>query len=204
MASQPIGPLARYSDDPHQALLSRHCCPDKVLRLAACAERNQEIIWLAQAHHLAREYFVIPIIVGNGGQDRCIGGESKHRVGRALALETANQFRREVLRLGGASPVARDEHFMPITQGLDEPRSRPRQRRRARHELSQRASQQVSTPAQGIHDTFFIFWSGYRLQRRRQGKTMLFYRIAHLSFSLIADAEKRVKMKGRRQHFSSF
>jgi hypothetical protein len=53
------------------------------------------------------------IVIGVGGQDRAVGGQSQGGQSRTLevASEPAHEFRGEVLGVGSAAAVAADEEF---------------------------------------------------------------------------------------------
>src|SRR5690606_11774531 len=77
----------------------------------------------AEATHLAGEDFVVGVVVGDRGQDRCVGGQGNGGEFIALALEAADQLGGEMLAVGRRAAVAADQEFAAAREtGVEQPR----------------------------------------------------------------------------------
>ncbi len=105
---------------------------DDARRIAAGAERHQHVAGQTQRPHLLGEHMVETVIVRHGGEGGGVGGEGDGGQFGALALEAADQFRGQMLTVGGRSAVAADQNLVPIRhrrrQHIDGARDRPGQR----------------------------------------------------------------------------
>ncbi len=103
-------PRARQGDDDHLALARGVDRRDDVAGVAATSRSPAARRPCARAPAPALRTPARNVVVGDRGQDRAVGGERDRRQLRALALEAADHFRREVLRVGGRAAVAAGEH----------------------------------------------------------------------------------------------
>jgi hypothetical protein len=89
-----------------------------VAALARGGKADHNIARSAQSLQLAVEYFPETAIVSNGGHNGRIRGESKGRQRPAVTAETSHEFGSEMLRVGGAPPVATPEDLVALEKAL--------------------------------------------------------------------------------------
>src|SRR5439155_15229400 len=85
---------------------------------AAGGDGERDVAPGAERAHLAREHLIVAVVVGDGGGRRAAGGERDGGQRPPLALEPADELRREVLRVGGAAAVAEEEKLPPRAERL--------------------------------------------------------------------------------------
>src|SRR5207253_7836367 len=69
--------------------------------------------------HLAGEHLLVPVVVGDRGQGRGVGGERQGRERAPLAREAPDQLRRDVLGVRRAATVAEEEDLAPRRERFD-------------------------------------------------------------------------------------
>src|SRR5438477_11986355 len=104
--AEPPAALARQRDDAHLALVRRGDPGAYVAGISRSRDRQQDIARAPERTYLLGKDLAEVVVVGNRGQERCVGGQGDCRQLRPLALETADQLRREVLRIRGRSAIA--------------------------------------------------------------------------------------------------
>src|SRR6266699_4418848 len=118
---QAAGMIACYRNDGHLELSSNHCSLQQVLGLTACAESNKQVTRLAQRVYLARKDILIPVVIGDGGENGSIGCERQDGIRRTLTFEAANQFSSKVLCFSSTATITGNQHLVPSPQRLNEP-----------------------------------------------------------------------------------
>ena len=78
---------------------------------------------------LARKQLLVAVVVADRGQDRGIGGQRKGGQPRAIVSEAADEFAREVLRIGGAAAVAGEQQLVAAAKRVNACLRRGRDRR---------------------------------------------------------------------------
>ena len=96
-----------------------HSPEDTLSRQQDAGTLRHAVAGLPERAHLAVENGRIAVVVGDGGQDRAVGGQRNRRQPLTFHLETADQFGGEVLRVGGRTAVAAGQNFAVAEQGAD-------------------------------------------------------------------------------------
>ena len=91
---------------------------------AARADAHQHVALARQRLHLTREHLLVAVVVGERGEERAGPAEGDGGEAAALALEAADEFRRDVLGIGGAAVVAAEEEPPARDDGGDDPPAR--------------------------------------------------------------------------------
>ena len=73
----------------------------------------------AEGAHLSRKHGFVAVVVGDGRENRRVGCECDARQRHAVGLEPADQLAREVLRVGGRTPIAAHENPAAALQRRD-------------------------------------------------------------------------------------
>ena len=111
--------LAGHGDDAHFAFQCRLDGRQHVARVAGRGNRQQDVAGLAERLHLLAEDLVETVIVADGRDDRRVGGQRDARQRKALALEAADEFRREVLCVAGRAAVAAGEDLVAVGKRIE-------------------------------------------------------------------------------------
>jgi len=70
-----------------------------------------------EGFHLAREDAFETVVVAGGGEHRSVGGESQRGKARAFSAQANDEFRGEVLGVGGAAAIAEEDEFAAAANG---------------------------------------------------------------------------------------
>ncbi len=84
---------------------------DDVLRVAGGGDGQQDIARMAERAYLLGKHHVVGVVVGDGGDDRGIGGECDGGQFLALALEAAHQLSGEMLRITSGAAVTAGQNL---------------------------------------------------------------------------------------------
>ena len=87
--------------------------------VAGGADADHQIARPAQGLDLTGEDLLEAIVVADGGEGGAVRGQGDGGEAGALALEASNQFRGQMLTIGGAAAVAEPEDPPTARQGLD-------------------------------------------------------------------------------------
>src|SRR5690625_3977109 len=109
--------IACQGDDDHIAFMGYLDGAQHVFRVAAGADRDQDVTGLAQGANLALETRSIAIIVAHCSQYGSISVQGDASQGQSFALETADQLGNEMLGIGSRAPIAAGQNFTVIGQG---------------------------------------------------------------------------------------
>src|SRR5690606_33513579 len=90
---------------------------DDVGRVAAGGYGHQHVARLAQRVHLALEDGIEAVVVADRGEDGGVGVQRRAGEWQAVALEAADQFGNEMLRIGGAATVAAGQNLVVVGEG---------------------------------------------------------------------------------------
>ena len=85
---------------------------DYTLRIPGRADSDGDIAGSAERLKLAREYVLVPIIIGDGGQSGCIHMKSDRWQWIPLPKIAAHELRGEMLSIGGAAAISKKEGFV--------------------------------------------------------------------------------------------
>src|ERR1700722_15546147 len=100
-------PSESYGRHPHFARgLQRR---KHVRRAAGRRYREKDVASAAQAPHLTFERLIESIIVANRSQYRGIGRESNRRERIAVEVQSREELASDMLRIGGAATIARNQ-----------------------------------------------------------------------------------------------
>jgi hypothetical protein len=83
-----------------------------IFRVAAGADSPGDIVFLAEGHDLLGKDFIKRKVIGNAGQHRGVGSEGHRRQGLAVYGKTINEFCRNVLGIGSAASIAKDQKLV--------------------------------------------------------------------------------------------
>ena len=86
---------------------------DDVCRVAGSRDGQQHVPGLAKRAYLLGVDDIEAVVVGDGGQDRTVGGQRNGRQFLALGFEAADQFGGKVLRIGRRATVAEASSGLP-------------------------------------------------------------------------------------------
>ena len=109
--------LAGHGDDFHAQFLSHLEGVEDVFGVAGGGDAHDDIASLGGAAQEPREDEVIAVVVAHGGE---VGGVAMQGLGverRPVEVETAGEFRGEVLGIRRATAVAAEVDFAAIAQG---------------------------------------------------------------------------------------
>jgi len=87
-------------------------------RAAGRADAHGHVAPSSQGLHLPPEDGVVAEVVGDGRQDRGVGGEGDGAPGRTILEVTPDELGREVLGVGGGAPVAEGEDLAAGTKHI--------------------------------------------------------------------------------------
>lgn len=90
---------------------------DYVGAVTGSRDAHQQVAGETQRLDLAGKYGLEAAVVGDSGEDGGIGSQSHRRQPAALAAKAADDFRGQVLGVGGAATIAAPEDFAPGAQG---------------------------------------------------------------------------------------
>ena len=91
---------------------------DHVGGVPAGADTDRNIPFLTEGPELFRKDLIEGHVVGNAGQDRRIGREGDGREGRTVHDISIDEFRSEVLGVGGTSSVSKEKEFVSRFEGM--------------------------------------------------------------------------------------
>src|SRR5690606_27138784 len=92
--------------------------------IPAGADRDEHVALASEAAHLAREDFVVCVVVGDRGEDGRVGGECDGRQRLAFALEAPDELGGQMLAVRGGAAVAADEDLAAAREArIEQPRS---------------------------------------------------------------------------------
>ena len=151
--ADPSAALAGHRDDAHLAIVRGVDRSDDVGRIARRRDREQHVARRAERAHLLREYLLVRVVVRDRREHRRVGGKRNRRNLRPLALEAADHFGGEMLRVGRGSAVAAGEDLAVAEQALGDELGRARDRRRqlvGRRELQLRAVGEMRADARDM------------------------------------------------------
>ena len=94
-------------------------------RVAARADGDEDVALPPQAAHLAREDFVVGVVVRHRGEDGRVGGERDRGERLAFAFEATDELGGEMLAVGGGAAVAADEDLAAAREAGVEQARRP-------------------------------------------------------------------------------
>src|SRR5207245_288750 len=100
-------------DGAHAALAAGLDGAQDVRRPAAGGDGERHVAGDAERVHLPREDVLVPVVVGDGGERRRVGGERQRRERAPFAREASDELGGDVLRVGGAAAVP-EEQDLPL------------------------------------------------------------------------------------------
>ena len=112
-AAGPAGP----SHGGESAGLRRFHALEDIRRIAAGADRDGQVAFLAMGPHLAGKEFVIPVVVGDAGDRGDVGGEGNGRQWSALAFISADEFRGDMGGIRCTASVSEQQYFVAFAEG---------------------------------------------------------------------------------------
>lgn len=86
--------------------------------VSAGTDANGDIPLFAEGPELFGEDFVKGEVIGDAGENRSICGKGNCGEGRTVYDISIDEFRREVLSIGSASPISEEEKFVSCFEGM--------------------------------------------------------------------------------------
>ena len=121
MDSPPERPVCRRSrrssHGGEAAGLRRLHALQDIRRIAAGADCDGDVAFLAVGPNLAGKEFVKPVIVGDAGDGGNVGGEGNGRQRSTLPFIPADEFGGDVGSIGGTASVAEEQYFVSFAEG---------------------------------------------------------------------------------------
>ena len=110
--------LAHESDAGHPNFLGLLDRQDNIFRISAGTDGEEDVFRLSESLNLASKDSVVSVVVRVGGEKRAVSRERKGRKAGSFAsgVQSAREFRRHMLTVGGAAPVSAEQELAALTK----------------------------------------------------------------------------------------
>src|SRR5207302_10818581 len=117
---------AGFASESDREQTARACGVESVedaWRIAAGGDSNSNVAILAESFDLTREYLLVAVIVAESCENGCVCRERNSRQRGAIRPEASHQLGGQMLRVGGAAAISKEQNLVPALEHLRELRS---------------------------------------------------------------------------------